>query len=125
MPLVIYELLIAFVYLQQGKSDLLSLAQVLICTFQELPPVYEVPTQPTPAPTPVNNSNVPYPTQNYGTPYPVMPNMPMPGVTSPQPVANEPLPFSMRPSLISAAEEKLKRRLEDIYFSTEIEKKVN
>ena len=115
----------------------MGLVQVLICTFQEQPPVYAVPQQQQPPPQPAvmnMNSNVPYPTSqsqspysnSYATPYPAMPNMPMPGVQSPPATMQQPTQsFNVRPSLLSATEEKLKRRLEDIYFATEIEKKVS
>jgi len=126
---------------KHNTSDLLCLVQVLIMTFSEQPPVYSVPPnqqqqqQPTFA--------TPYPVQATGA-YPAYPMgmpMPMPGggnsgmSMSPQPGA-QPMPpssatnnvnppgtpttFSFRPSLISATEEKVRRRLEDVYFSKEI-----
>jgi hypothetical protein len=113
------------------------LIQVLIMTFQDQPPVYAVSQ-------PQHQSQSPYPPafpgqqQGYGTPYPLggMPSMPMPPQQQAQQQPYPPAPqsgggitpatptFNFRPSLVSAAEEKLRRRLEDIYLSTEIIKTV-
>ncbi|CAG7825947.1 unnamed protein product [Allacma fusca] len=102
------------------SSDLATLIQVLILTFGEQPPVYSVFSSP---PPPISQPNVPYPTQSYNTPYPAMPSMPMPmpGLPAPGMGSNSQMPvFNIRPSLVTAAEEKLRRRLEDVYLSREI-----
>jgi len=108
---------------KHGSSDLFSLIQVLIITFQEQPPVYAVlnsPPQPPMHQMP-QPPGVPYPTQV--TPYPPYPpSMPMPGMGGPLPNSGG-AAFSVRPSLLTAAEEKLRRRLEDVYLSSEILKK--
>jgi len=95
-------------------------------TFQEQPPVYSiVPKQYQPQAQPLmpESSPTPFP------PYPVSTGMhmgmPMPGTSNPTMAMTTPTPtFNMRPSLITAAEEKMRRRLETIYISTEIIKKV-
>jgi len=118
---------------KHDSSDLLDLIQVLIITFQEQPPVYAVQSSPQPQPQPVMPPmNVPYPTQNYATPYPPitampMPPMSMPSMPQPCPPTSYPQPMfetlNVRTTLMSAAEEKLRRRLEDIYLAAEIERK--
>jgi len=103
-----------------GTSDLFSLIQVLIITFQEQPPVYAVVNSPPQAHMMPQPQGVPYPTQGYATPYPPISGMPMPGVGPSQASAQT---YSVRPSLLTAAEERLRRRLEDVYLSAEILKK--
>lgn len=118
----------------------MALIQVLIFTFQEQPPVYAVPTSPPSINMMMSQpSSVPYPTSSYSTPYPPYPAMPLPpgGLSSPPSMMSPPpsnpignnsnmtMPFSVRPSLLTAAEEKLRRRLEGVCLATEIEKQVN
>jgi len=117
----------------------MALIQVLICTFEDQPPVYAVPAQPVAQPMPMQSPagatmpNVPYPLQqqsSYATPYPPYPGaMPMPPAISQMPglpnqTTSDTLTPHIRASLLSAGSEKLTRRLEDIYFSTQIEIKV-
>ena len=107
----------------QTSSDLLTLIQVMIMTFGDHPPVYSISSRPAP---PMPQPNVPYPTTSSPyptTPYPAMP-MPVPGLPPTGYGATNTLPFSVRPSLITAVEEKIRRRLEDVYLSCEIVKKV-
>jgi hypothetical protein len=129
-------LLIGHIVCFQNSSEILDLIQVMIITFQEQPPVYSVPPQQQQQQQ-QQQQGLPYPmAQPFGAvPYPVggPGGMPMPGgVSSPTPYppvsANQQQQqqpaFSIRPSLISASEEKLKRKLEDAYLGTEIIKKV-
>ncbi|CAG7728360.1 unnamed protein product [Allacma fusca] len=97
-------------------SDLATLIQVLILTFGEQSPVYSVYGS-----MPVPNVQSSYPPQSYSTPYPAIPNMPMPA--SGMSVNNHIPPFNLRQSLATAAEEKLRRRLEEIFLSREIYRK--
>ncbi|ODM93275.1 hypothetical protein Ocin01_13415 [Orchesella cincta] len=110
------------------NSDLLGLIQVLICTFSEQPPVYAVPPgtpQPQQQPAMPSPYGTPYPVS---TPYPAMPSMPMPpgGSPVPQPVTTSGgslgtlAPSLVRSSLLSAVEEKIRRRMDDQYLGAEI-----
>lgn len=114
----------------------MCLIQVLIMTFQEQPPVYAIPqAQQQALPSmqqPLPPYPTPYPQQSY-SPYPPMGGMPMPMPMSGGAIAQPPQQsqsaaatptFNFRPSLISAGEEKVRRRLEDAYLSTEIIKTV-
>ncbi|ODM88549.1 hypothetical protein Ocin01_18133 [Orchesella cincta] len=111
-----------------ANSDLLGLIQVLICTFSEQPPVYAVPPgtpQPQQQPAMPSPYGTPYPVS---TPYPAMPSMPMPpgGSPVPQPVTTSGgslgtlAPSLVRSSLLSAVEEKIRRRMDDQYLGAEI-----
>ena len=79
------------------------------------PPPTQMPQPPQPVPYPMYN-NAPYPTGGVVA-------MPMPGANT-TPGGSSPQ-FNMRPSLLTAAEEKLRRRLEDIYLASEIAKTVS
>jgi len=109
----------------------------MIITFGEQPPVYAV--QAGQPPVYAAQAAQPPVQQPMQPPYPAYPAYPMnPGGGMPMPMPGSGMMqqhppqvsqyntpnFSVRPSLISAAEEKLKRRLEDMYLSTEIIRKV-
>ena len=112
------------------SSDLLSLIQIMIVTFGEQPPVYSKPrqdAQPSSTPYPVqSSSSFPYPgygsyggaasnypSQNYGSyPYPstTQPGGVMPGTAGGSGTITE---EHIRASLLSAVEDKLRRRLKE------------